>query len=165
MNIDIPQDSEPLTYVWGHMVPRIGRAAGAFARAVAEQNTLGLYEFEAARIRIAQINGCLICLHLRTARDGEKVDANFADEVERWESTDVLDERSKLAAEYAERFALDHHNLGDEFWDRMTTHYSQVEIVELTMCIGQWLAFGRLNHVLGVDRACMLPLQPETSAN
>jgi hypothetical protein len=31
----------------------------------------------------------------------------------------------------------------------MTAHYSQAEIVELSMSIGSWLAFGRLNHVLG----------------
>ena len=25
------------------------------------------------------------------------------------------------------------------------------------MCIGSWLAFGRLNHVLGLDTVCVLP--------
>jgi hypothetical protein len=25
------------------------------------------------------------------------------------------------------------------------------------MCIGSWLAFGRLNHVLGIDAVCVLP--------
>lgn len=39
----------------------------------------------------------------------------------------------------------------------MTAHYSQLEIVELTMSIGSWLAFGRLNHVLGLDSVCVLP--------
>ena len=39
----------------------------------------------------------------------------------------------------------------------MAAHYSQREIVELSMSIGSWLAFGRLNHVLGLDAACMLP--------
>ena len=28
-------------------------------------------------------------------------------------------DRERLAAEYAERFALDHTNLDDEFWTRM----------------------------------------------
>jgi alkylhydroperoxidase family enzyme len=62
-----------------------------------------------------------------------------------------------LAAEYAERYALDHHGLDERFWARMTALYSQREIVELTMSIGSWLAFGRLNHVLGLDTACTLP--------
>ena len=25
------------------------------------------------------------------------------------------------------------------------------------MCLGSWLAFGRLNRVLGLDEACVLP--------
>ena len=45
----------------------------------------------------------------------------------------------------------------DEFWERMFAHYSQAEVVELSMCLGSWIAFGRLNRVLGLDVACMLP--------
>jgi hypothetical protein len=40
----------------------------------------------------------------------------------------------------------------------MTAHYSQREIVELSMSIGSWLAFGRLNRVLGLDTQCVLPV-------
>jgi hypothetical protein len=39
----------------------------------------------------------------------------------------------------------------------MTAQYTQAEIVELTMCLGSWIAFGRLNRVLGLDTACVLP--------
>ncbi|GAA3151339.1 hypothetical protein [Nonomuraea salmonea] len=39
----------------------------------------------------------------------------------------------------------------------MTASYGQAEIVELSMCLGSWLAFGRLNHVLGLDTVCRLP--------
>jgi len=28
------------------------------------------------------------------------------------------------------------------------------------MCLGSWLAFGRLNRVLGLDTACVLPSHP-----
>ena len=62
-----------------------------------------------------------------------------------------------LAIEYAERYATDHHNLDDEFWKRMSSQYTQKEIVELSMSLGAWLAFGRLNHVLGLDTVCVLP--------
>ncbi|MFC9492771.1 carboxymuconolactone decarboxylase family protein, partial [Streptomyces hydrogenans] len=47
--------------------------------------------------------------------------------------------------------------LDEEFWARMTAHYGQAEIVELTMSLGSWLAFGRLNRVLGLDEVCVLP--------
>ena len=157
MNIDIPEGKDGISYVWGEMVPGIGPAASAFAQSVYEHTTLGLREFEAARLRIAQINGCLFCQDWRTERDGEKVEATFDEAVREWQTTDAFDDRTRLAAEYAERYALDHHGLDEEFWGRMTAAYDQREIVELSMCLGSWLAFGRLNHVLGLDTACTLP--------
>ncbi|WP_106399454.1 carboxymuconolactone decarboxylase family protein [Actinocorallia populi] len=157
MNIDIPEGKDPIGYVWGEMVHGIGPAAAAFSLSVYEHTTLGLREFEAARLRIAQINGCLFCLDWRTERDGQKVEEEFADAVTNWRTAEAFDERTRLAAEYAERYALDHHGLDEEFWARMTAHYDQREIVELSMSIGAWLAFGRLNHVLGLDAVCVLP--------
>lgn len=157
MNVDIPEGKNPIEYVWGDMVPGIGPAAANFSLAVYAHTSLGLREFEAARLRIAQINGCLFCLDWRTERDGHKVEDDFPDAVEHWRTTDAFDDRTRLAAEYADRYALDHHGLDEEFWDRMTAHYSQTEIVELTMSLGSWLAFGRLNRVLGLDAMCVLP--------
>ncbi|MDL4816460.1 carboxymuconolactone decarboxylase family protein [Actinomadura opuntiae] len=157
MNIDVPDGKDPIEYVWGQMVPGIGLAASRLSLAVYSDSTLGLREFEAARLRIAQINGCLFCMDWRTERDGQKVEEEFADAVTEWRTTTAFDDRTRLAAEYAERYALDHHGLDEEFWARMAAHYSQAEIVELSMCIGSWLAFGRLNHVLGLDTMCMLP--------
>jgi AhpD family alkylhydroperoxidase len=158
--IDIPEGREPIGYVWGEMVPGIGPAAAKFSMAVYEHTTLGLREFEAARLRIAQINGCLFCLDWRTEREGVKVEEGFEVAVAEWRSkgvADGLDERTRLAAEYAERYALNHQGLDGEFWERMLGCYSQAEVVELTMCLGAWLGFGRLNRVLGVDTVCVLP--------
>lgn len=157
MIIDVPEDKDPIAYVWGEMVPGIGPAAAGLSLAVYEHTTLGLREFEAARLRIAQINGCVFCLDWRTERDGEKVEESFAEAVEQWRTTDAFDDRTRLAAEFAERYAIDHHGIDQDFWDRMSAHYSGGEIVELSMCLGSWLAFGRLNHVLGLDTACVLP--------
>jgi alkylhydroperoxidase family enzyme len=157
MLVDVPAGKDPISYVWGEMVPRIGSAAAKFSAAVYAHSSLGLREFEAARLRIAQINGCVFCQEWRTERDGQKVEDGFDDAVRDWASTDVLGDRARLAAEYAERYAEDHHSLDDAFWQRMTAQYTQAEIVELTMCLGSWIAFGRLNRVLGLDTACVLP--------
>ncbi|WP_109510323.1 carboxymuconolactone decarboxylase family protein [Nocardioides speluncae] len=157
MIIDVPDGKDPIGWVWGDLVPGIGPAAANLALNVYSHSTLGLREFEAARLRIAQVNGCLFCLDWRTDRDGEKVEESFADAVLDWRTTPDFDDRTRLAAEYAERYALDHHALDEDFWARMKQHYSERDIVELTMCLGSWLAFGRLNHVLGLDAACVLP--------
>ncbi|MGB3409735.1 MAG: hypothetical protein WBA45_00955 [Microthrixaceae bacterium] len=157
MILDVPEDKDPIMWVWGELVPHIGVAASKFSAAVYAHNTLGLEEFEAARLRVAQINGCLFCQDWRTERDGVKVPDGFENEVAAWSTTEVFDSRTRLAAEYAERFTLDPHGLDDEFWERMLGSYSQAEVVELSMCLGSWIAFGRLNHVLGIDTICTLP--------
>jgi alkylhydroperoxidase family enzyme len=157
MRVDVPEGKDPIIHVWGEMVPGIGPAAARFAQAVYDDSTLGLREFEAARLRIAQVNGCLFCQDWRTERDGVRVEDTFTDAVAAWRTTSDLDDRARLAAEYAERYALDHHGLDDDFWARMKAHYSDAEIVELTMCLGSWLSFGRLNRVLGLDTECVLP--------
>lgn len=157
MIVDVPDGKDPISYVWGEMVPGIGPAAATLSLKVYSDSTLGLREFEAARLRIAQINGCVFCQDWRTERDGQKVEADFDRSVAQWRTTDAFDTRTRLAAEYAERYATDHHGIDDDFWARMKADYTQNEIVELSMCLGSWLAFGRLNRVLGLDTACVLP--------
>ncbi|CAM5555025.1 hypothetical protein SAVIM40S_07342 [Streptomyces avidinii] len=91
MRIDIPEGQHPIEYVWGDMVPGIGMAAANFSLSVYAHTTLGLREFEAARLRVAQINGCVFCLDWRTERDGEKVEEEFSDAVAEWRTTDAFD--------------------------------------------------------------------------
>jgi alkylhydroperoxidase family enzyme len=159
LRVELPADREPVTWVWGEAVPRIGVPAAKFSAAVYEHTTLSLREFEAARIRIAQVNHCMFCLDWRTERDGKRVDESLYDEVADWRGAEGLSVRERLAAEYAERFAADHLSLDDDddFWATMKSAYTDEEIIELSMCIGSWIAFGRLNHVLGIDAACQLP--------
>lgn len=89
----------------GRPGPPIGVAASRFSQSVYEHTSLGLREFEAARLRIA----------------------------------------------------LDHHGIDEGFWTRMRLAYTDREIVELSMCLGSWIVFGRLNRVLGLETACVLP--------
>jgi alkylhydroperoxidase family enzyme len=157
LRVEVPADKDPLMFVWGEMVPGIGPAAAKFSGKVYEDTTLDLEAFEAARLRIAQINGCLFCQDWRTDFDGQTVDPGFFAEVEKWKDSEVLSERTRLSAEYAERYALDHHGIDDEFFVRLKGSFTDAELVELSMCIGSWIAFGRLNRVFGLDEACVLP--------
>lgn len=157
LRVDVPADKDPLMFVWGEMVPGIGPAAAAFSGKVYEDTSLDLEAFEAARLRIAQINGCLFCQDYRTDFGGQVVDPGFFDEVARWQDSDVLAPRTRLSAEYAERFAVDHHGIDDEFFARLRQHFTDAELVELSMCIGSWIAFGRINRVFGIDEVCQLP--------
>jgi alkylhydroperoxidase family enzyme len=74
--------------------------------------------------------------------------------VAEYRERDEYSEREKLAIEFAERFALDHTNLDDDFWRRLRAAYADEEILDLTICIGTFIALGRMLAVLGVDPAC-----------
>ena len=76
MIIDVPEGKDPIDYVWGEMVPgHRRRPPRTSPLAVYDAHApSGLREFEAARLRIAQINGCLFCQDWRTERDGVKVE-------------------------------------------------------------------------------------------
>ncbi len=63
------------------------------------------------------------------------------------EENDFSD-RERLALEYAERLAVDHHNVDDGFFDRLRTQFNDAEILELGMMAGQYIGFGRLLMVL-----------------
>ena len=70
----------------------------------------------------------------------------------------LLVETEQRAIEYAERFVLDHHTMDDAFFARLrSSGFSDAEILDLTVCVGGWLALGRTLHVLGIDDSCRLP--------
>ena len=67
-----------------------------------------------------------------------------------WRTSELLTDRERLAAEFAQRFALDHLTMDDAFFDRMRTGYADDEIADLVICCGMWLGMGRAMAVVGV---------------
>jgi alkylhydroperoxidase family enzyme len=65
-------------------------------------------------------------------------------------------EAEQVAIEYAERFALDHLSIDGVFFERLKQHFSDAAILDLTICIGNFIAFGRLTQVLQLDVSCDL---------
>jgi len=159
--IDIPDGKDPLFHLWGSTATQLTGPAAAFSDAVYRRTSLPLREFEAARITVARVNDCNICLTLRT--DGGPDEA-FYDAVLGEGDRAGLTVREALAAEFAQRFATDHLNMDDAFWSRLHEAFSDDELVELGLCVGSWLAFGRLNRVFDVDGVCRVPLNPHGGA-
>ena len=62
-------------------------------------------------------------------------------------------EREKLAIEYAERFALDHTSMDDDFFVRLRAHFGDDEIVDLGLCVAIFLGLGRFLRTLGIDES------------
>ncbi len=59
-------------------------------------------------------------------------------------------DRERLAAEFAQHFALDHLHMDDELWGRLRAAFSDAELADLTMCCGMFLGLGRTLAVVGV---------------
>jgi alkylhydroperoxidase family enzyme len=63
-------------------------------------------------------------------------------------------EQERVALEFAEKMALDHVSAADdEFFRRLRAQFTDPQIVELGMAIGQYIGFGRLLMVLDLERA------------
>jgi alkylhydroperoxidase family enzyme len=69
---------------------------------------------------------------------------------------DEYSEAERVAIEYAERFALDHLSIDDELMARLRAQFSDPDVLDLTICIADFLAFGRLTQVLKLDVQCDL---------
>ena len=47
--------------------------------------------------------------------------------------------------------------IDEAFYDRLRVHFSDAEILDLTVTIARALAFGRMTKVLGLDVSCAVP--------
>lgn len=161
--VTVPEGQDPTLYVWTSLAKPMTQAASALSGAVYADSILSLREFEAARIAMAQINDCLLCLNWRSARDvssradeADTIDeafyANIGDPS--WEGYSA---REALCSEFARRYAEDHVNMDDDLWTRMHANFTDDEIVDLAICVGSWLAYGRFNRVFDIDGGCRIP--------
>ena len=152
--LELPDGDQPeIVRVWG-LRPEMGKAVQGISYAVYSQSRLPARVREAARMRIAQINDCVVC---RGWRIPELAEQGVTEELyEHVDDPDAGDysEQERLAIEFAERFALHHRSLDDAFFARLRERFTDPEILDLTICVGNWLAFGRLTMVLDLDEAC-----------
>src|SRR6202046_4594133 len=136
---------------WALLRPDMAAGMGKLSAAVYENSQLAVREREAARWTIALINDCAVCRDTR-ARDGEAVGAGepFYAEVTDWRTATGLSARERLAAEFAERFAIDHLAMDDALWARLHDAFSEDEVEGLTICCGMFSGIGRSLAVVGV---------------
>jgi alkylhydroperoxidase family enzyme len=153
--IEVPEGQDPLMHLWAGTDTALTGPAAKFSDAVYTRSKLPVREFEAARITLARINDCNICQTMRTPGGP---DERFYDSVlGRTDDPEDLSPREMMAAEFADRFATDHLNMDDDLWERLHALFSDDELVELGLCVGSWLALGRLNRVFDVDGMCRIP--------
>lgn len=147
--IDIPAGDGPEATRALSLAPHFEEAINAKEKAVwASPMPRRLHEL--VRMRVAEINQCVLCMQWRNAWADE--DALAA--VSQYATSDLFTDAEKVAIEYAERFSTDSANIDDAFMDRLKQHFSAAEIVDMTLVIGKYVAMGRFMQILDLDQAC-----------
>jgi AhpD family alkylhydroperoxidase len=140
--------------IWS-LQPELGAAATRFVHAVYNKSILPTRVREAARVRIAQLNDCTVCLAFRAETvKAQGLDEDFYRAVG---STDdsALTEQERLAVEYAERFGIDHASIDDRFIERLRESFTDPEILDLTICLSAFLGLGRTLRALGITETSL----------
>jgi AhpD family alkylhydroperoxidase len=148
--LDIPPgDGGDAVQVW-LLQPELGAAATRLVDAVYNKSILPVRVREAARIRIAYLNDCAVCLSFRADKvKAQGLGEEFYGAIGRT-GGGTLSDQERLAVEYAERFAADHTSIDDAFIERLRTCFSDPEIFDLTICLSAFLALGRTLRALGI---------------
>jgi AhpD family alkylhydroperoxidase len=155
-------DQPEIVKIWS-LRPEMGAAVAGLSHAVYSESILPARVKEVARMRIAQINGCVVCMGWRIPELAEQgVTEELYAGVEGAANDPQYSVQERLAVEYAEKFALDHRSIDDAFYDRLKEQFTDPEILDLTICIGNWVAFGRLTMLLDLDEACEVRLRATT---
>ncbi|HEY1996842.1 carboxymuconolactone decarboxylase family protein [Paraburkholderia sp.] len=118
---------------------------------------LGLEEFigkssiekslaELVRLRASQINGCAFCVDMHTtdARKGGETDRRLASVVT-WRETPFFTERERAALEWTEAVTLvSETHVPDAVWEAVKPHFTEQELVDLTLLISAINGWNRL---------------------
>lgn len=97
-------------------------------------------------LRVSQINGCVYCvdLHATQARAAGETQQRL-DCLTVWREGSLFDEREKAAFAWAESVTLiSDHGAPKSQFDALSTHFSDEQIVDLTLIIAQMNAWNRL---------------------
>jgi AhpD family alkylhydroperoxidase len=139
--------------------PEVNKAALRYSAAVYNHSSIPLRLRELMRYRVALINQCVVCMDTRL-EGGENIGMTDADyeNMLRWREHDGFDEVEKLVIDFAERFCVDHLSIDQAFFDRLLQHFTAAEVQELGLCVGSWLALGRVTAVYDTGVACALRL-------
>jgi AhpD family alkylhydroperoxidase len=151
--IDVPEGpGGDAAMVWS-LRPEMAGMVDRMISTVYGRSILPADERELARMRIAQLNDCSACA---TFRAGSVVAAGVAEDLyehlDDYRTDPRYSDRQRLAIEYAERFATDHQGIDDALFARLRTHFSDAEVLDLTLCCAVFLGLGRTLEVLGIDQ-------------
>jgi len=118
----------------------------AATKAALAKSPLGKSLIELVWLRISQINGCAFCLEMHAkALRADGVSEAKLDSLAGWHVSEQFDERERAALAWTESLThVDRTHAADADYEPLKTHFSEVEISDLTFAIALMSAFNRL---------------------
>lgn len=101
---------------------------------------------ELVKTRASQINGCAFCIdmHTRDARSKGETEARLY-LLDAWEEAPHYTDREKAALAWTDALTLlPQTHAPDDVWERVRAHFTEAELVDLTVLIGTINAWNRL---------------------
>jgi AhpD family alkylhydroperoxidase len=107
---------------------------------------------ELAMLRTAQLTGCEWCLDFgsKLAHDSGIPEEDLR-ELSSWRESQRFDPVDRLVLEYAEAMTRTPVAVSDELFARLTEHFDEKQIVELTFAIGLENLYSRTNWAFGIE--------------
>jgi AhpD family alkylhydroperoxidase len=127
-------------------------------QAAVDKSSLEKQLLELVKIRASQINRCAYCLHMHT-RDARK--AGVSEEriylLDAWRESPLYTDRERAALAWTDALTLlPEAGAPDDAYADLAAHFSETEIVELTLADGAinlWNRFGVGFHLVHPHRA------------
>jgi uncharacterized peroxidase-related enzyme len=107
---------------------------------------------ELAIIAVSLVNQCEFCVVQHGPKLAvEGISLKGAETLLDWQNHPELTDVDKLVVEYAIAVTSNWHRIRDAMFERLRSHFSEAQIVELTWRIALCGAFNRFNDVLQVE--------------
>ena len=137
--------------VFAH-VPAAVRHLMGMLMELREAKTLPKRYLELAIVAVSKANECHYCVaHHKPFLTVEGVSPAGVDRVLEWRDHPELDEVDRLVVEYALAAWSDPRRVSDALFDRLRRHFSEAQIVELTLRATLCGFFNRFNEALRID--------------
>ena len=155
--------------IWAHK-PKLMTAMGKFNGAVRKPGALEERIRNLCELKGAAMIGCEFCVDLgsQICRNSGFSDAELL-AIPRYESSELLDEREKIALDYTVAVMRTPVEVTDELFAKLQEHFTTEQIVELTALL-TLVNLDRFNAAFGIGSAgfsegmvCVPPEKPTTA--
>lgn len=132
--------------------PKALKPIVALYQVLAKESTIEPKLQELANLEVSRINRCHYCLshHTQMAKMAGVKD----EQLKSWEMgklEGIFSDKDKAVIEYARQVTKDAENVSDELFKRLSSYFTESEIVNLTLIVGLMNVFNRFNGALGVE--------------